>query len=80
MSKRDDSEMCWTLRFGHHLQRMLRIHGMSQGELAQKVGLTQAMVSRYIHGVSVPSVYKVCQIANAIGCDISDLIKNEYDI
>jgi transcriptional regulator with XRE-family HTH domain len=53
---------------------------MSQGELAKALGLTEAMVSRYIHGISVPSVYKVCQMANVIGCDISDLIKSEYKL
>ena len=80
MSKRNESEIDWTLCFGHNLQRTLRIHRMSQGERAKALGLTEAMVSRYIHGISVPSVYKVCQMANVIGCDISDLIKSEYKL
>lgn len=80
MSRRNDSEMYWTLRFGHNLQRTLRIYGVSQGRLAQELGLTEAMISRYIHGLSVPSVYKVCQMASVIGCNISDLIKTEYEV
>lgn len=78
MSCRDDCVSQWSLDFGINLQRMLRIHKISQGDLARELGTTDAMISRYIHGVSVPSVYKVCQMARIIGCDVTDLVKTEY--
>lgn len=80
MSKRNDDEALWGLEFGINLQRMLHRKGISQGTLANKLGTTDAMISRYIHGAAVPSVYKVSQMADIIGCDISDLIKTNYDL
>lgn len=79
MSKHTDVEMFWGLSFGHNLQRVLRRNDISQGYLAKELDTTEAMISRYIHGISIPSVYKVCQMADIIGCDISDLIKTKYD-
>jgi transcriptional regulator with XRE-family HTH domain len=80
MSKRNKNEKDWGLDFGLNLQRMIHRKGISQGTLASKLGSTDSMISRYIHGVAVPSVYKVKQMAEIIGCDISDLIKTNYDL
>ena len=80
MSKRKDCEKYWGVDFGTNLQRILHRKGISQGVLANELGTTEAMISRYVHGVAVPSVYKVCQMADIIGCDISELIKIDYDL
>ena len=79
MNKHNDAEMFWSLSFGHNLQQVLKHNDISQGYLAKELGTTEAMISRYIHGISVPSVYKVCQMASVIGCDVSDLIKSKFD-
>lgn len=79
MSKRNNNEALWGLDFGRNLQRVLHCKGISQGVLANKLGVTEAMLSRYIHGAAIPSVYKVGQMADIIGCDISDLIKTNYE-
>ena len=80
MCKRNSNEALWSLDFGCNLQRVLHRKGISQGTLANKLGSTEAMISRYIHGSAVPSVYKVSQMVDIIGCDISDLIKTNYDL
>lgn len=80
MTKRKNCETRWAADFGTNLQRTLHRKGISQGYLASELGTTEAMISRYIRGTAIPSVYKVCQMAEIIGCDISELIKNNYDL
>lgn len=74
-----DDEIKWSLYFGRNLQRMLRIKNVTQQQLARKLGTTDAMISRYVYGAAIPSVYKVCQIANIIGCRVDDLVKTVYE-
>lgn len=74
-----NNESLWGKEFGTNLQRMLHRKGVTQGYLAKELNTTDTMISRYVNGAIIPSVYKVCQIANIIGCDISDLVKTEYN-
>lgn len=73
-----NEEYEWSLYFGRNLQCMLHRKQINQGYLAKHLGTTNAMISHYIRGVSIPSVYKVARIAEIIGCDISDLVKANY--
>lgn len=76
---KDNEEFEWGRDFGRNLQRMLHKKQIDQGYLARQLGSTDAMISRYVHGTSIPSAYKVFRIAEIIGCDISDLIKAKYE-
>lgn len=76
---KNNNEFEWGVCFGNNLKEVLKSKKIKQGDLAIELGTTDAMISRYIHGISVPSAYKVCQIANIIGCDVHDLIKMSYD-
>lgn len=64
--------------FGSNLQKLIPFSGMSKSELAEKVGITNAMLSRYISGKSMPSVSKAYHIAKAIGCRIDELFDSTY--
>jgi ribosome-binding protein aMBF1 (putative translation factor) len=64
--------------FGHNLQKIISGCGMSQNDLAEKVGITNAMLSRYIHGTSMPSADKAHMIANTIGCTMDELFDDTY--
>ena len=70
----------WCANFGSKLQAAIRASGYSQSEVAEKLGITEAMLSRYIHGISIPSTYRTCQLADVVGCDIRDLVStiSEY--
>jgi DNA-binding XRE family transcriptional regulator len=59
--------------FGANLEKMIPLSGLSKGELAEKLGITPAMLTRYLKGTSMPSVVKAQQIASVIGCRIEDL-------
>lgn len=71
-------EIEWSVDFGDNLKKIIYANDFSLTEVARRLGITNAMLSRYISGAATPSVYKVCQIADVIGCDINDLVKLEY--
>jgi transcriptional regulator with XRE-family HTH domain len=52
---------------------MMAFRHMTQAELASSVGITQGMVSQYIHGYSSPSFRVVDRMAKALGCSADDL-------
>ncbi|MFD7287300.1 helix-turn-helix domain-containing protein [Streptomyces sp. NPDC059863] len=57
--------------FGPWLARQLRRLGISQAELAERVGLTRAAVSAWITGRAVPREETMRRIAEAIGAEPS---------
>lgn len=71
-SKVDDE----TLRkeIGYNLQKLIQTRSISQSTIATECGITPAMLSRYIHGTSMPGVDKVYALANVLGCRITDIL------
>lgn len=59
--------------FGWRLGKILYRYGISQSELSERTGITQAMISRYINGTATPSLYNADKIAKAVGCSLDDL-------
>ena len=72
----DDTNM--TKSFGKNLQKHIPFSGMSHGQLAEKLGITNAMLSRYIHGNSSPSVVKAFRIAKLLGCTVDELFDGTF--
>lgn len=64
---------------GHNLQKVVSARGLAQREIAEKCGITDAMLSRYIHGTSMPGVDKVYALADVLGCRITDILSDQYD-
>lgn len=50
---------------------------MSQEDLAKASGVSRVAIARYESGERVPSVIIAARIANALGCKVDDLIKEE---
>ena len=48
--------------------------GMTQGQLAEKIGCSQKDVSRWEHGARTPRVETLAKLADALGCRMEDLI------
>lgn len=63
--------------FGHNLQKMIPLSGMSQQEVAAKLGITNAMLSRYIHGTTMPSADKAYLLARVLDCRVDDLFDTQ---
>lgn len=59
------------------LRKIRKLRMITQEELATMIGITQAMVSHYETGRRVPDLETAAKIANALGCKVDDLIKEE---
>ena len=52
---------------GQRLKKALAERGMMQKELAEKIGVNEMAISRYIHGgriISVPILIEICKALN----------------
>ena len=53
--------------FKDNLSELRRMHGMSQEELADKIGVSRQTLSKYETGESLPDIEKCKQIADVFG-------------
>lgn len=60
--------------FGENLKAELDDAWMSQKELSEYTGISEATISYYIHGERMPSLKNVINIANALDIEVSDLV------
>lgn len=68
------SEVEWIEIFGQNLEEMLVEANMTQRELADDTGLTEATISRYIHGRRMPTVRALVNIAYSLNCSFDELM------
>ena len=59
---------------GERISDLLQKYSLSQRELAEKVGVTEVSMSRYISGDRVPKGPIVVNIANALHTTVEDLM------
>ena len=64
-------------RFGDNLKRIRSENNLTQGELADRLGMEQASISRYENGHHVPSIGSVSKIAFCLEVTISDLLDSK---
>lgn len=53
--------------------------GLSQKELAEKVGVGQQMIAKYEEGSKIPSLFKAVHLARALHTTCEALIKTERE-
>ncbi|MBQ6294097.1 MAG: helix-turn-helix transcriptional regulator [Lachnospiraceae bacterium] len=58
----------------NNIKRLRSSLGMSQTQLAENVGVTRQTVSNWEKGVSNPDIRMLEQLANALHCDVDDLL------
>ena len=63
--------------FKDNLVSMRKMHGYSQDELADKIGVSRQTLSKYETGESLPDIEKCRLLANALDVSIDDLVN--YD-
>ena len=56
------------------IKKMREKRGLSQGQLADKIGVAQQHISRWENGNHRPSIDTVQKLAEILNCNISDLI------
>lgn len=59
---------------GRNIRKFITYRGLRQQDVSEKAGITQAMMSRYINGTSMPGIDKLHNIASVLGCQIDDLL------
>ena len=63
----------WAREFGKRLTRKIKSKNMTQEKLANVTGISQAAISKYTLGSSIPSGYKAFKICKALNCSIDEL-------
>ena len=64
----------WKRSFKIRLYSIMKHRQITQEELAEKVGTSQTMITRYATGRCVPSVVMLAKIARALRCSVDDLL------
>ncbi|MGN0424439.1 MAG: helix-turn-helix domain-containing protein [Acetatifactor sp.] len=63
--------------FKDNLAALRKLHGFSQDELADRIGITRQTMSKYETGESLPDIEKCKLLADIFGTTVDDLIN--YD-
>ena len=58
----------------NRIQEALKIKSMKQIQLAEVLGVAKSSVSQWCSNTVQPPLSKLNKIAEAIGCDVTDLI------
>lgn len=67
------SESEWLEDFSDCLKDTMRKRDISGRKLAREIGVSQSTISRYMDGKLIPSSVTLFNIANVLGCRITDL-------
>lgn len=59
---------------GRNIKKFITYREMRQQDVSEKAGITEAMLSRYINGTSMPGLDKLHNLANVLNCRVSDLM------
>lgn len=60
--------------FSRNLKRMMKEDHMKEEYLADEIGISRSMVSRYVNGQSMPSFLTVVKIADVLFCSLDDFL------
>ena len=61
--------------FSKNLKRLMEEENIHQDDLADEIGVTQPMISRYVKGQSMPSFITIVKMSEALFCSLDDFIK-----
>ena len=62
-------------KLGERLKKIRLEKGMSQGDIAKKLGVHRSYISGIERGIRNPTVKNVEKLADALGVDVSELFK-----
>ena len=66
-------------RWARHFRRLRKRTGLSQVAFAERAGITQPEVSAYERGEYEPRMQRVMLLAEALGCDVEELLVPSED-
>lgn len=65
------------MSIGKNIARLRKASDIRQIELAKAVNVSQSLICQIERGTKVPSLPLAKQIANALGCDVNDLLEEK---
>ena len=68
------NEKEWLAYFGVNLEEYMRAAKMTQRDLADASGLSDAAVSSYIRGRRMPGARALVNLAEALNCSVDELV------
>lgn len=63
------------MKFGMKLRYLRKSRGMRQLDLAPLIGIERCSLSNYETGVSLPGIFRLQKIANALGISLDTLME-----
>lgn len=68
----------WKKEFARILKRTIHLSGMTQGEFADRIGISQSTISKYMGRQSIPSAYVLKTMARVLKLDLDYLCSFDY--
>ena len=65
------------MAFSENVRQARKREGLSQEEFAERIGVTQQMVSKYESGIKLPSLSTLSDIADVLNCSVDGLLGRE---
>lgn len=69
------SEIELMRQIGENIRDLMGDWNMSQKELADRTGISEATISYYINGERMPSVKNLVNIAYVLECDLTEIVE-----
>lgn len=70
----------WCEGFGIALKRILEQRNMTQSELAEGIGQTEASISRYVTGERVPKASTLIDMCNYLNVSVDRLVNMTMEV
>lgn len=67
------------MEFNKRLRMLMQGRNLTQKELAELAGITEASMSKYLSGERVPRIDVVVNLSNALGVTTDELIGNDIE-
>lgn len=74
MTGKSDIQKTLALKIGSYLSACRKREGVTQGELAERIGVDTETVSRFERGVTMPSLATLQMLAVALNTTMADLV------
>ena len=62
------------VNIGERIRGYRKLAGLSQNALAQRIGVTRAVVTAWESGKACPRIDKLKPLADALRCSVADLV------
>jgi transcriptional regulator with XRE-family HTH domain len=68
----------WMTYFGEHLRELIADRGLTQYEVADASGISEASISCYIRGIRMPTAKAIINLALILEVDTDELLLRDY--